>query len=328
MFYYKVIGNVVCKYRIQAINRQRLYNIRKGVRKYFVSNEIAKLIDKLLEGDISVAVSILNAPNKDLVGLKECFELGEPVDTISIENYHRMVNFFGKSVQNGPAENNDYLKMHSGHFYHRFDRNVPDNDEFVKFGVELDVDRLVNLKLHVVATCLDKEGKLSGLLQELLDGNYDVVPDIYMICNSFVCSGCLDPVCSQFWRSIQEALTIKEVSRVTGAEFKSFASFLTLDCPSDYLPTVVLRETREDIDVLNKKYDEALQNGEADLISYYQNLINEELQESEKTKLKSEYENALASGNEDVVKYYEKILASLDGDTVKTIVLNKKTRTV
>lgn len=242
---YRKNGNLVEKYEIVSLQRNKLFQIRNKHGKFF-SPELATLVDRILDGDYTVAAKILNLPDPTIFGIKvsvkKCFELSL-VDNIIEEDYYKAVEFFNFNVPNGPVKNDPSVKLNMGFYY----ENV--GDRLVKFGVKVDTERLTNIKVHILALCnREVRADLAYAIDKLIEGTYSVVPQIISIINGETLCGeaCETRECQEYFGALRNAIKTEEIVSISGDEYYEWTEFLNIDCPKDFVPIAPVAHKEEE----------------------------------------------------------------------------------
>lgn len=231
MYIFRKRNDIVEKFEIVSVDREGIYLAKKRFGRWF-NPELTKLLEKLLDGDYTVTAKILNMPILDIFGVKKCFKM-EICDNILLEDYFRAVKFFNTSVPQGPVEVDNSIKLYSGFYY------TNEGDRLVKYGVKFDTDRLVNIKVHCLAQCdYLNNGYLINLLDELLNGDFSIVPQIFRITDGEIRCNCEEMPCRQYFDAIKSAIKVEEYVSLSNSEFYDFTRVLNIDCPEDFVPVV------------------------------------------------------------------------------------------
>jgi len=241
MHIYKKRDKLVEKYEVVAFDRERLFQVRKFWNNFmggkFFSDELATLVQKLLDGDNSVVLKILNMqmPKIYEAKLKECFKLSF-VENILLEDYYRASKFFGMRLPNAPIKSEDD-NFFNGYFYFKL------GERMIRYGVKFDRDRLMNIRTHILASCRTmEEPGLVKMIDQLLQGKYAVTEDLLRtINNQYTCkleNGrlCDGVGCREYYRALKDVIKIEEYAVITDKEFEHAIEFFNIDCPEDYVP--------------------------------------------------------------------------------------------
>ena len=295
---FRLSGERIDKYTITTVDKDRVYKDKKRFGRWY-SQELKSLVDRLLDGDYVVAAKILNLPPQK-VGLfriktEEWIRTEFLNDSICIYDYYRAVRFFDDiKLPNIPSEDVNTVKLYNGYYYEAEDTRL------VKYGVKFDRMRLKYILVHIRSICGSRDdSRLIGLLDNLLKGDFSLVPEIFAIARKEQRCDCSCPTqeCSQYFSGLLSAIEVEEYVSLSNAEFEEMTKTLDIDCPEEHAP--IKPRKREDIgdpfaadsqgqvitgeglvdarlSFLRGELDKAVASRDDVMISYWQNLIKSE----------------------------------------------------
>ncbi len=317
---YRKKGNLIEKYEVETINKEGIYLCRKRFGRFF-NKDLSTLIDRLLDGDYTVVTKILNMPMPGIFNLKKNFGL-KFIDNIVLEDYFRAARFFDITIPYGPVEKDTPTPIFNG-FYYGYEKN-----NLVKYGVRFDIERLINLRTHILAECKNREMPLLvSLIDKLLQGTYVVTEDIFAIVEGNKQCSCEDRICSEYLEVIKKIITVLKYEELTVEEFAFCTDFFNIDCPEDYVPVA------PGIDYLKGAYAyegktkacKRIEQLETSLKDFdLENIDLSELTEEQRRELELIKSRIDESSNTAQKKYWERELAVLLKDFT-TIKIGEKT---
>lgn len=243
MYVYKRKGKLLEKYEVVSVDREALFQVRRFWSKFlggkFFNAELSTLVQKVLDGDNTAVLKVLNMqmPGMFEAKLKGCFELRFSDENMELDDYFRACKFFGIRLPQAPIKTEPDM-LYNGFFYFKL------GEKLVKYGVKFDIERLVNIRTHILATCRTVEKPaLVKMIDKLLQGNYAVTPDLLkMIKDESGCpfgpsaKPCTDKSCKEYFRALRDTIKIDEFVVIDSELFNSAVRFFNIDCPEDYVP--------------------------------------------------------------------------------------------
>lgn len=283
MEFFKQNGEFLEKYSIVSVDRDRVYKDKKRFGKWY-SEELLSLVEKLLDGDYTVTAKIMNLPPQKALVFKikpeEWIKSEFTGENMLLEDYYRAIKFFNDfRLPNVSSEDDNTVKLFNGFYYNAEDTRL------VKYGVKFDTERLVKLRVHILAVCNSRDNSLLvDLIDDLLNGDYSVVPEILAIARKEQPCSCPGVECSQYYSALRAAIKVEEFVSISNTEFEEFTKFLNMDCPEDHAP--VKPKEKEDIgDPFKEEQSTGLIPAEmlADMrMIYYRQEMEKALQEGRK----------------------------------------------